>query len=205
MSGEIKLKYYESFYDNSSSNLTHKDSSIDYKLIALDDIKLNGDDDKDKINNYLKTNIVFDYIILSNGKIHKITPPNYRGNACKFDVYSQRLIKELPKLCPILTKYSKDLLPDQAIISIACESTNNGRPTFEQEASLKNLIAYLMNRYSITPSKLLTRSMIPGREKKKQELGHSYYKTNISDLITIASYSLRMSKMMDLVPEVMQS
>lgn len=174
-----------------------------FKLISIDDAILTdayheNETSDNKILAYLNrgNKVLYDYMVTVDGTIYKITPPHKRGNASRYNLYSSRMCKELPDLCPLYELGDEeDTTPDIKIVSICAESSvKSNNPTTKQLYSLDHLLAYLFKKYTIPASKLITRNMIPKDEKKKRETGHKYFSDTITNLILLASHGLSINE-----------
>ncbi len=204
---DLNVKQLE--YPEDSDIKFFDSDSEDFKLISIDEAILadeyhKEDSSDEKVLSYMNrgNKVLYDYMVTLDGTIYKITPPHKRGNASKFNLYSSRMCKELPDLCPLYELEDENAAPpDVKVVSICVESSiKSNVPTNKQKYSLEHLLAYLFKKYTIHASKLITRNMIPKEEKKKREIGHKHFSDGvvISNLILLASHGLSIDEKDDI-------
>lgn len=199
----MTLEIKQLVYPEDSDVKFYDSDDEDFKIISIDDVVLTDEYHQnaasdDKIMSYINrgNKVLYDYMVTTDGTIYKITPPHKRGNASRYNLYSSRMCKELPDLCPLYEIGDEEgTPPDVKIVSICVESSvKSNNPTTKQLYSLDHLLAYLFKRYTIPASKLITRNMIPKDEKKKRETGHKYFSDTITNLILLASHGLSINE-----------
>lgn len=207
----MTIEYNQINYDGKENEI-FPCKKEDPKLIVIDSFQFNNlhgknfDNSEDMIKDYInreissndKLGIYWDWIITKDNKLYKMTPEEKAAHCSEFEYYSHRISTELPGYCP---QYKNDItdftkIPDQVIESICIESDNDsdGQPTTNQRQIFINLLAYLFKNKNLKPSDILTRSMLAKADNLKGSLGHSYYKSNISELVIVASYALALTR-----------
>ena len=177
-------------------------------LISLDSRRINGvhgkvyDDSDDVIRDYLIREMdsgalgtYYNWFITRNGRIYLITPSNKAGHSCVFSLYSSRMSMALPKMCPLQRMDVSDLsnIPDKKIISICVEESadeESDKISPQQEASLKQLLAYYFkNVEGLAPKSVINRKQITREERVQESLGCKAYE-DIADMVVLTSYAL---------------
>lgn len=174
------------------------------KLISLDSRSFIGDNDEDKMNDYLKRSVLlggitYNWIITLSGKIYHITPQNKASNSSLFELFSERISREIPEYCPQYKIDSKTLErnPNNVISSICLEEDPNdilSAPSGDQKSALINLLAYLIKTNDLSSSKIINRDIIPKIQYIKDSIGEKAYKNNMLELITTVAYAYLITK-----------
>jgi len=208
----MEIEYVQLEYSDEQKENFPSEMEGNPVLISLDSMRINGTHGKhygseeNAIKDYLlrqfkskQLGIYYNWFIDRDGRLYHITPDNKAGHSCVFALYSTRMSKVLPSICPQHKVDVTDLsnIPDKKIISICTELSENpeDKPiTTDQEFTLKTLISYYIKNAGIKPKDVLCRSNLTRRDIEKEILGHKAYNNNITELVLMTSYALMISR-----------
>ena len=170
------------------------------KLVSLDSKSfLQGVDEETKIADYIKRTVLtggtsYNWIITLSGKIYHVTPENKSAKSSLFELFSERISREIPEYCP---QYKIDVnnlekYPDDVITSVCLEENPNdvlSVPTRDQKSALIHLLAYLIKENNLTASKIINRNEIPKLQHVKRNIGEKAYKNNMTELVIAVTYA----------------
>lgn len=175
------------------------------KLISLDSRSLLQEvEEKKKIDDYVKRTVLtggtnYNWLITLSGQIYHITPENKSSKNSLFELFSERISKEIPEYCPQYKVDTKnpEKYPDDVITSICLEEDPNNvleAPSGDQKRSFINLLAYLLKSDELSSSKIINRNEIPKLQYIKDSIGEKAYKNKISELVVASAYAYFITK-----------